>query len=471
MLVACSTMLGASEWDGVGAALVDGINSNEGAARIRAVRAVFSETTRSERGDDALVDLLARLHGDFAPLEYHHAEVAAFDRPDGVRRVLHVFARREGANRWHDFQLRLDPRPPHLVSSLGFIAEVSEPVRLPNGGLQNRETLDWLDRYIAKLERENDLSGAMLIARGDQIVVQSFFGHADVASQRPVDEKTRFDMASGGKMFTALGILRLMERGDLDLDDPLSKYLDEPAVAGLEQVRIRHLLSHTSGLPEYWTPETDEAFHAAENAARHTDLALRIVARDGLQSQPGSTFAYSNTNFALLGAVLAVVHEGPYEQAVRALVLEPAGLENTTFGRTEEAAEPMTRDDGGPWRAVSFGRGRGSAAGGAFTTPRDALRFSRALVSERIVSRETLADMTRPHSPSGSQLTYGLGFVLERSADGVPSFGHGGIASGVNFEFRYFPTSDTTLALFSNQDNGAYDDLERNTIRLITGER
>ena len=99
------------------------------------------------------------------------------------------------------------------------------------------------------------------------------------------------------------------------------------------------------------------------------------------------------------------------------------------------------------------------------------LRFSRGLVTGRVVSRETLAWMTRtsPVAKSGS-FDCGYGFLLYRVGQ-VPSFGHGGITAGVNFEYRYFPGNDITFVAFSNQDNGAYDDLRKNVIRLVTGER
>jgi hypothetical protein len=100
------------------------------------------------------------------------------------------------------------------------------------------------------------------------------------------------------------------------------------------------------------------------------------------------------------------------------------------------------------------------------------LRLACALTGCRIVAPATLAEMTASRAdgvPDASP--YGYVFIPEQTRGGVRSFGHGGIANGVNFELRCFPGNDVTLIAFSNQDNGAYDDLRKNVTRLITGER
>lgn len=138
--------------------------------------------------------------------------------------------------------------------------------------------------------------------------------------------------------------------------------------------------------------------------------------------------------------------------------------------RDPSQAQRLARDEKRAWRTAAHGY-RGSSAGGGLSTSADMLRFARGLVGHRIVSARMLDDMTTSKTSGlpGSPMAYGYGFILTQRP--VRSFGHGGIASGVNFEFRYFPESDITVIAFSNQDNGAYDDLRRNTIKLITGER
>jgi CubicO group peptidase (beta-lactamase class C family) len=134
-------------------------------------------------------------------------------------------------------------------------------------------------------------------------------------------------------------------------------------------------------------------------------------------------------------------------------------------------AQALVRSGEGWAVATGSEGGRGTAAGGAYTTAAEMLKFSRALVQSRIVLAETLKRITS-HQPGreASALQYGYGFELHTQG-GVRSFGHGGQATGANFEFRYFPDQDLTLVILSNQDNGAFDDLRKNTIKLVTGVR
>ncbi len=106
--------------------------------------------------------------------------------------------------------MRLDPEPPHKLNKIGFIAEVSEPVTLPNGSIEQKYTLDWLSTYLENLKSKYDLYGSILIAKGDKIIFEKYYGYEDLNKKIPITDKTLFNMASGGKMFTALCIAKLV---------------------------------------------------------------------------------------------------------------------------------------------------------------------------------------------------------------------------------------------------------------------
>jgi CubicO group peptidase (beta-lactamase class C family) len=114
---------------------------------------------------------------------------------------------------------------------------------------------------------------------------------------------------------------------------------------------------------------------------------------------------------------------------------------------------------------------RGSSAGGAYTRAVDMLKFSNSLRNYSLVSGATLKNMTTAkNSGLDAGEEYGYGFIIQKTGQET-TYGHGGTSQGVNFEFRYFPGQKITLVVFSNQNNGAYDDLKRNTIKLISGAR
>jgi CubicO group peptidase (beta-lactamase class C family) len=273
-------------------------------------------------------------------------------------------------------------------------------------------------------------------------------------------------------MFTALGLALLVEEGKVAFDTPLERFFPDLGDATWRRTAtVGHLLSHTSGVVEYWNPETDEALTHTASLAE----IFPFVKQAGTRFTPGEECEYSNSNFILAGMVIEMVSGMDYYNFVRERILLPSAMKDTDSYRTDGSAANLAIPLTGERRAwTPTRRGlRGSSAGGGYTTARDMLRFSRRLVAGRIVTREMLAEMARSHTDRipDTQLDYGYGFIREQSADRVPSFGHGGFARGVNFEYRYFPTLDITLVAYCNQDNGAYDSLRKTVTKLITGER
>jgi len=389
-----------------------------------------------------------------------------------VRRALHVFARSGADGRWRDFQIELAPDPPHRLARLIFVADVAEPVYLPNGEIKDPSTLEWLHGYVDRLAADEDLSGALLIAAGDSVIFERYFGSADSARSVPCSNRTRFNLGSGNKMFTALAIALLVAEGRLSFETTLDRFFpDHPEPDWARRATVGSLLSHTSGAAEYWTAET-----AAELRALSTMGEIRdLIWRAGVDFAPGEGCRYSNSNYVLAGLIVEAVSGQDYHEFVRERIYAPCGLTDTdTFvmdGTVPDLAMQLTGRPGA-WIPAEHGR-RGSAAGGGFSTPRDILRFSRALLRGEIVAPSMLAEMTRSHTAQIAEcdLDAGYGFLLEKSPGGVRSFGHGGIARGVNFEYRYYPAFDITLVAFSNQDNRAYDTLPQTASRLITGDR
>lgn len=455
-----------------GRRFVEAVDSDDAAMRAVSIRALFTPASLEHEGEQKLLRLLDRLRDQLGMVEFHHAEAVSVGEGVGRRASLHVYVRSNKDGQWWDIQFRLDPAPPHRMETLVFLASVAEPVYLPNGGVTDATTIEWLGGYVDKLATEDDLSGGILIAAGDEEIFRRSFGYADSARRRPMNPRTRFNLASGGKMFTALALAQLVQQGRVHLGDTLVRYL--PELAGQEfthTVTIANLLTHTSGVGEYW----DEEYEKHRHDIRTLKQFLPFVIKAGMNFKPGQQFEYCNSNYILLGLVLEAVTGMPYDAVLARQIFGPLGMRDTgLFPYDDRDSLQATSLTGQPraWRRADLGF-RGSSAGGCLSTLSDMLRFARGLVSDRIVSDSLLAVMTTPKTeglPGPNPLSYGYGFETQKSG-GVRSFGHGGIARGVNFAFSYFPDSDITLLVFSNQDNGAYDDLRRNATKLITGER
>jgi CubicO group peptidase (beta-lactamase class C family) len=472
LLLLNSSMFSQELMDDFGEMFITAINSDSENVQKEIVLNIFSKSTIDEVGMERLLVFIEKMHSDFSPLTYHHSEILSFDYPGGKNFIMHIYAKQPDAVMWQDFQIRLDPEPPHKLKTIAFIAEVSEPVTLPNGGIDKKETLDWLSNYLEELKSKYDLYGSILIAKNDKPLFEKYYGFADVDKEISITDKTLFNIASGGKMFTALCIAKLVEENKIRYDDLITKYLNEfTDTTSAKKVTVHQLLSHTSGVAEYWTDETDDEVYSATKIKDH----LELVYKSGFDFEPGTSYQYSNSNYILLGAIFEKVTGKSFYEYVQETVFNPAGMSSSGYFNygSESTAIPLSRGQNeNEWVEAVHGI-RGSSAGGAYSNSTDILKFSMALKHNKIVSEKTFTNMLlvkNTNVKESANFDYGYGFEIIKSEQAI-SYGHGGIADGVNFEFRYFPDSDITLVVFCNQNNGAYDDLKKNAIKLITGER
>jgi CubicO group peptidase (beta-lactamase class C family) len=455
-----------------GAQYVSAVNSEDRDARAQTISAIFASEVLSRVGVTKLAGQMEALRQDLGRLELHHAEVTEMKIGERISRVLHVYARAAKGQTWRDLQFRVEPASPHRLTELAFVAEVAEPVYLPNGSFEDPSTLAWLNGYIDRLADDAGLSGAVLIAKGATPIIERYFGSADAHQRQPIVRDTLFGMASGSKMFTAIAAAQLVEQGKLSYGDSLAKFFPAwPGQKFARKVTLHHLLSHTSGIRDYWTTDFDKVRHTITGTA---DL-LPWIEKAGVAFEPGARAEYSNSNFALIGLIVEKVSRTSFPELVHAAVLKPAGMLHSGFHSREQAGSRLAQSlirSGTGWAAVEGSpKGRGTAAGGAITTAREMLQFSRALHSGALLQPATLRLMTTPQpGRAASALQYGFGFELSTAA-GIRSYGHGGQATGANFAYRFFPQLDLTVVLLSNQDNGAFDDLNKSVVKLVTGER
>lgn len=427
-------------------------------ARVRAHAEAFVEAFND--GSAAAAERFAAEHGVGEGARW--AEVFARQRASGGRleraqvrtlpsgRNVFVIARRTTTGAWENFQFRVDVEHDDRIQ-LFFIAQALEPYALPAFGVEDRRFPDWLNGFVAHLRESQPFYGAIAIVRGDEVIYGRAFGLADVSQQRPNSLETRFNLASGGKMFTAVAVMQLMERDALSLSDPITRWVPEAiGLPGAEAITIRHLLAHTSGIPDYW----DDAYERDwANITQHEQLLAHVLRNFGAP-QPGA-YEYSNANYALLGLIVERASGENFHEYVRRHVFEPAGMASTDYPlRSQEGASYARPYDPvmeaglvaiGRHDLVTLGE-RGSGAGGASSTVADMLAFDRALRGGVLVRAETFAEMRRLQAESdlpGSG--YGYGFLIQPG-----SYGHGGSARGTQFELRRYDDDDVTIVVVSN---------------------
>ncbi|WP_410666879.1 serine hydrolase domain-containing protein [Amycolatopsis sp. cmx-4-68] len=290
---------------------------------------------------------------------------------------------------------------------------------------------------------EAPFSGVVLVSRGDETLFAEASGYAHRAYGVENTVDTRFAIASGTKGFTALVVVGLVAEGRLELGTTAREVLggDLPLID--DRVTVEHLLTHTSGIGDYCDDEDPP-----ETPPGLVTSADYLAALDGFPQQfpPGERFHYHNGAFAVLALIAERVAGIPFADLVRTRVTEPADMTDTAFLRSD--ALPARTATG----YLEDGRTNvfslpvvGFGDGGIYSSAPDFRKFWAALFAGRILPREWVDRMLRPHVDG-----YGLGFWLPRP--GVVRLEGGD--HGVTFVSIHQPSSGVTATLISNDHRG-----------------
>ncbi|MCB0256424.1 MAG: beta-lactamase family protein [Anaerolineae bacterium] len=302
-------------------------------------------------------------------------------------------------------------------------------------------------------------------------------GLADIANNTPMPPEGAFRIGSITKMFTAAVIVKLAEEGVLTLDDPLARWLPDVAeqLPYGDQITLRHLLTHTSGL---FNVVEHEAYYADLFAEMTVDeeagvVTLACVQRDphdtlaryvygkDAQFEPGAQWRYSNTNYTLLGMVIEAAAQMPLAEAYRTTIYEPLGMASTFLDCYEDPLVDVVSGYTGTGDAMTdvtdLHESIGWSAGGLVSTAADLIAFARGLFGGALFDDpESLVAMTTP-APGSS---YGLGIMLQDE-----TMGHAGGIAGFRSVLSYAPEIDTVVVMLYNNDGA---DPEQDLVDVLT---
>lgn len=298
-----------------------------------------------------------------------------------------------------------------------------------------------VDSYV----RSDLFSGSILVARGDQLLFRKAFGLADREWDIPNTPQTKFRIGSVTKQFTATAILQLVERGQLKLDDPISKYYTN-APSFWQKVTIQHLLTHTSGIPSY-TLLPD--FRAKIAKIDRTPKEIIDLTRDQpLEFEPGTAFAYDNTGYILLGYVIEKLSRHSYAQYLQKNIFGPLGMNNTGYDlkttiiphRASGYTYYNQRWENASYIAMSLP----FAAGGLYSTVDDLLVWEQSL--SKVLSLASLQAMFADYGNG-----YGFGRFIRNQFDRRLQT-HGGRINGFRANVDLYPDDKLTVIVLSNSD-------------------
>jgi CubicO group peptidase (beta-lactamase class C family) len=412
---------------------------------------------------EPLVDFFDTHGGEPDPLARRNrakerASWVAYHMYPGVRRLvaqrvesstdhtIAILGRSAVSDVWYRFTIELEPQPPGGLS-FGF-----EDVPAPAGFVEPAR-VD-VSSYVRRIADADFFSGTLMIADETRTIHASAVGFRDQEQNEPNTLETQINLGSANKMFTAVATMQLVERGILALNVPIGRYLpDYPNRDAAQHVTIHHLLTHTSGVADYF----NQTYMKRKKELRSVADLLPLFAEEPLAFRPGEKWAYSNGGYALLGRIIEVASGVTYEEYVQKNVFAPAGMSSTSGDPRAPYAHGYTFVRPGGVATASRTRndfavpGTGSPAGGGYSTVGDLVSFARALRSGKLVSEESLERMLTRHAARDDGTHYGYGFSIA-SRGGETVVGHNGHHFGISAQLDIHLATGVVIAALSNYD-------------------
>jgi CubicO group peptidase (beta-lactamase class C family) len=319
-----------------------------------------------------------------------------------------------------------------------------------------------MDSLVKPYTAQGKFSGSVLVAQHGEIVLSKGYGLANREYSIPHTPQTVSRIGSMTKSFTAIAIMQLVEGGWLSVDDAVSKYLSD--FPNGDRITIHHLLSNTSGIPDYIIGTGYQQIFKRHVAPEE----LTALFRDQpLQFEPGSQFGYTNSGWVLLGVIAEKIAGQSYGEWIGQNIFKPAGMLHSGY-EWEQPLIPQRAagyiDTGsGVLNAELYDETTMHGAGGLYSTTEDLYRWAKALDNGKLLHPETLKRMATPVYEA-----YGYGWELY-TLHGHRAVAHSGGLPGYVSNFVRFPDDDAVIILLSNLGSAAFAQMTESLAAILFG--
>ena len=307
------------------------------------------------------------------------------------------------------------------------------------------------DDLLNSLVKSNNTGVAVLVAQNGKIVFEKGYGLEDRENKVPVSTETKFRIGSITKQFTAAAILKLQEQGKLSVDHKLSKYI--PDFPRGEEVKLHHLLTHTSGIHSY-TDKPD--FMSRVTNAVTTEEIVKSIKEDSYDFDPGEKWHYNNSGYMVLGYIVEKVSGQSYGDFLRKTFFQPLGMTNTGIHRPNAAltheALGYSFEKNKMVRAVNWDMGWAGGAGAIYSTVEDLYRWNEGVFNGKVLSEASRkAAFTPVETRQGESATpsYGYGLAILKFR-GLPEISHNGGLNGFTSSLIRFTKEHVTVVVLAN---------------------
>ncbi len=319
---------------------------------------------------------------------------------------------------------------------------------------------------VDTLNAKSPFSGVILVQEKGETVFEAAYGYANRSDSIENRMNTRFGIASGCKIFTAVAICQLVEKGLLSFDTLLKDCLDIPFKSFSPQVSVAHLLSHNSGIPDYFDEEIMDDYELLWKdrpmyGIREPRDFLPLFQDSPMMFNPGERFHYNNAGFITLGLVVEQLSGMPFHEYVERNILLTSGMLDTGYfsmdSLPERTALGYIEKEDGTWKSNIYSIPvTGGPDGGCFTTAHDMVSFWKALLNYQLLKEPTTKEMLKRRIQVNENTYYGYGIWLLQQGGSCQFFVQGS-DPGVNFISMISPRSELQFSVFSNTNRDVWD--------------
>ncbi|MDP9337796.1 MAG: beta-lactamase family protein [Acidobacteriota bacterium] len=322
------------------------------------------------------------------------------------------------------------------------------------------------DAYVtAEIHREKIPGLALAVMRDGKIIKAHGYGLSNVELDVPVKPETIFQTGSVGKQFTASAVMMLVEDGKISLDDKISKYFPE-SPAAWKDIIVRHLLTHTSGIPDYGSEENATTKKMIDLRVDYTeDQLVQRFATFPLDFPPGSQWKYSNSGYVILGVLIHRVSGKFYGDFLEERVFKPLHMDSTHIISEENIVQNRSAGyrlvngelKNQEWVAPKLNT---TADGALYTNVLDMAKWDAALTQQTLLKKSSYEQMYRPvRLTDGKTYPYGFGWSIGAS-NGHPLIEHSGSWQGFHMNFSRYPADKLSVVVFTNLDSQHSDPIK-----------
>ncbi len=328
---------------------------------------------------------------------------------------------------------------------------------------------DQIDAIMQQYVDNRQFMGTVLVAEKGEVIFKKGYGMANIEWSLPNTPDVKFRLGSITKQFTSMLIMQLVEAGKLKLDGKITDYLPDYPKATGDRVTIHHLLTHTSGIPSYTNFPTFFA-QMSRDPATPTEF-IKKFSELSLEFEPGTRFAYNNSGYFLLGAIIEKLTGKSYAEVLQANILTPLNMRDTGFDLpgpilTKRASGYEKRGSGyvnTPYLDMSLPY----AAGSMYSTVEDLYKWDQALYTDKLISAKAKATL---YTPFLDGYAYGWGVGKEKigqHADSLLVISHGGGINGFNTIIKRLPADKHLIVLLNNTGGAPLGAISRNIGRIL----